>query len=428
MSSAFTYLDTAGMKRRPVDPRGPAGGGHVPRGLGRLVPDPPLLGELHDLGPRLHALLRVPELLRVLDAAAGPGGQLRAADRGLGVRGRGLLPADLLLVSPRHRHRRGHQGVRDQRDRRRGPGDRRVPALRRHGRARLRGRLRGRARRLLHQRPADRGGLPDAAGGRVREVGPAAAAHVAARRDGGPHSRLGADPRGHDGDRRRLPDRPLPPAVRAGADRRRRGRDHRHGHAAVRRHRGHGRHRPQAGDRLLDDVADRLHGAGRVGGRLRRRDVPPDDPRLLQGAAVHGRRLGDRRDERHPVARPDGRLSQGDAVHLRHVHDRRAGAGRLPLHLGLLLEGRDPGLHAQPRRRLRGARRGGLRGRADDGLLRRADGLPRVLRPARARGARAGAGRAAPRRARRTRPPARPRTPTWASPAPSTTSPSASGR
>ena len=30
-------------------------------------------------------------------------------------------------------------------------------------------------------------------------------------------------------------------------------------------------------------------------GRLRRRPVPPDDARLLQGAAVHGRRLGDRR-------------------------------------------------------------------------------------------------------------------------------------
>ena len=31
------------------------------------------------LGPRLHALLRVPELLRLLDAAAGPGRQLPAS-------------------------------------------------------------------------------------------------------------------------------------------------------------------------------------------------------------------------------------------------------------------------------------------------------------------------------------------------------------
>ena len=45
--------------------------------------------------------------------------------------------------------------------------------------------------------------------------------------------------------------------------------------------------------------------------------VPPDDARLLQGAAVHGGRLGDRRDGRRPEHRPDGRLPQGDAVHLR---------------------------------------------------------------------------------------------------------------
>ena len=43
---------------------------------------------------------------------------------GLGVRRRGLLPADLVLVPARHRHRRRHQGVRDQRDRRRGSGGR----------------------------------------------------------------------------------------------------------------------------------------------------------------------------------------------------------------------------------------------------------------------------------------------------------------
>ncbi|MEJ7715584.1 MAG: hypothetical protein WKF40_07720 [Thermoleophilaceae bacterium] len=102
---------------RPVDPGRSPVGGHVPGGVGGLVPDPPLLGLLHDLGPRLHALLRLPQLLRLLDAAADPGGQLRAADRGLGLRGRCLLPADLLLVPAHHGHRRRHQGVRDQRDR-----------------------------------------------------------------------------------------------------------------------------------------------------------------------------------------------------------------------------------------------------------------------------------------------------------------------
>ena len=46
--------------------------------------------------------------------------------------------------------------------------------------------------------------------------------------------------------------------------------------------------RHQARDRLLDDVADRLHDHGRLRRRLRGRAVPPDDARLLQGAAVHG--------------------------------------------------------------------------------------------------------------------------------------------
>ena len=69
--------------------------------------------------------------------------------------------------------------------------------------------------------------------------------------------------------------------------------------------------RPQARHRLLDDVADRLHGHGRLLGRLRRGPVPPHDARLLQGAAVHGGRLGHRRDGERPEPRQDGRLPQG---------------------------------------------------------------------------------------------------------------------
>ena len=61
-------------------------------------------------------------------------------------------------------------------------------------------------------------------------------------------------------------------------------------------------------------------------GRVRGRPVPPDDARLLQGAAVHGRRLGHRRDGRRAVARQDGRLPQGDAVHVRLL--RRSAASR----------------------------------------------------------------------------------------------------
>ena len=56
--------------------------------------------------PGLRALLRLPELLRLLDAAARPGGQLPPADRRLGVRRRGVLPADLVLVPAHDRHAR----------------------------------------------------------------------------------------------------------------------------------------------------------------------------------------------------------------------------------------------------------------------------------------------------------------------------------
>ena len=65
--------------------------------------------------------------------------------------------------------------------------------------------------------------------------------------------------------------------------------------------------RPQARHRLLDDVPDRLHDHGRLLGRLRGGPVPPDDARVLQGAAVHGRRLGHRRDgERQNLDRMGG--------------------------------------------------------------------------------------------------------------------------
>ena len=71
--------------------------------------------------PRLRALLRLPELLRLLDAAARAGGQLPAAHRRLGVRRRRLLPADLVLVPAHDGDGGGHQGVRHQRGRRRRP-------------------------------------------------------------------------------------------------------------------------------------------------------------------------------------------------------------------------------------------------------------------------------------------------------------------
>ena len=212
-----------------------------------------------------------------------------------------------------------------------GTGTRRLPGHLRAGRGGLHGQPR-RARRRL----------PAAAGGRLREVGPGAAAHLAAGRDGGPDAGLGADPRGHHGHGRRLPDRAHAPAVRARARRRRRGRRARPGHAADRGDDRAGGDRPQARHRLLDDVPDRLHDHGRLLGRLRGRALPPADARLLQGAAVHGGRLDHRRDGQRPGPRPHVGLPAGDALHLPDDGDRRPGAGRRAAVLGLLLQGRDP--------------------------------------------------------------------------------------
>ena len=95
---------------------------------------------------------------------------------------------------------------------------------------------------------------------RRRQVGADPAADLAAGRDGGPDAGLRADPRGDDGDRRRLPDRPHAPDLRGGA--RRAGPRRRCSGAATLLARGPRRARPdghQARDRLLDDVADRLH-------------------------------------------------------------------------------------------------------------------------------------------------------------------------
>ena len=78
-------------------------------------------------------LLRLPQLLRLLDAAAGPGRQLRPADRRLGVRRLRLLRADQLLVPARDGDEGRDEGLRDQRDRRHRARLRRVPA---HPRAR----------------------------------------------------------------------------------------------------------------------------------------------------------------------------------------------------------------------------------------------------------------------------------------------------
>ena len=71
----------------------------------------------------------------------------------------------------------------------------------------------------------------------------------------------------------------------------------------------------QARDRVFDDVADRLHVPRGRDRRVRLRHVPPDDARLLQGAALPRSRDRDppaRRRAGHPQ---DGRSRRGHAVH-----------------------------------------------------------------------------------------------------------------
>ena len=100
--------------------------------------------------------------------------------------------------------------------------------------------------------------------------------------------------------------------------------------------------RHQAGHRLFDLLAARLHVRGRRRRRLSGVDVPPDHARLLQGAAVPVRRLGDPRDV--ATSRTCARWAasgEADPDHLRGDVDRQPGAGRHPAVRRLLLEGRD---------------------------------------------------------------------------------------
>ena len=112
----------------------------------------------------------------------------------------------------------------------------------------------------------------------------------------------------------------------------------------------------QARHRLLDDVADRLHVPRGRDRRVRLRDLPPDDARLLQGAALHVRR------RRHPPPRrgaghpPDGRPEGRAPADAHRLPRRHARARRHPDLRRLLVEGRDHLFGARDRRRARAGR------------------------------------------------------------------------
>ena len=293
----------------------------------RLADGARLHHRLHGRRPRLHALLLVHLAVHVLDAHAGDEQQLRAAVLRLGGGRSGLVPADRLLVHAADGDPRQPEGV--------------------PGQPRRRLRLRARASasssptsarwttRRCSPAPTSSPNTRVAAWGRNRVVADdddlhlpvhrrdgqeraGAAARLAARLDGRPDADLGADPRGDDGDGGHLHGRADEPAVRAVRD------------GAVVRHRGrrddgavHGvpRHRPerhQAGGRVLDAVAAGLHDrrARRVG--VLGGDLPPDDARVLQGAAVPRRRLGHHRAAPRAGPAQDGRAAPVHADHLDH--------------------------------------------------------------------------------------------------------------
>ena len=179
---------------------------------------------------------------------------------GLGPRRALLVLADRIRARAAGRDRRSQEGVHHERVRRRDHGARPLRARLADRHARLPRRLRaGAGRRPRRRRHPRRPGGTGPARRRSREIRPDPAAYVAAGRHGGPDPGQRPHPRGHDGDRRRLPDRAHARDLRGGAARPRSRRRPRRGHAARRRA---DRARPdghQEGDRLLDDVADRLH-------------------------------------------------------------------------------------------------------------------------------------------------------------------------
>ena len=86
--------------------------------------------------------------------------------------------------------------------------------------------------------------------------------------------------------------------------------------------------RPEEDPRLLDGLPDRLHDPRRRRRRVLGRHLPPDDARLLQGAAVPLRRKRDARAPRRASHLAHGGARSEDADHREHLPDRCRGDRR----------------------------------------------------------------------------------------------------
>jgi hypothetical protein len=174
-----------------------------------------------------------------------------------------------------------------------------------------------------------------------REIRADSAVRLVAGRDGGPDAGQRSDPRGDDGDRRRLHGRTLTRdfSERAG------------GHAGGRRDRMRDgalcrndrpradRHQESAG--LLHGFATRLHVFGMRRGRIRRGHFSLDDARIFQGLALPCRGKRDPRHGRRAGHAQDGRPAHensGDILDDAHGHARHRGRAGL---FRIFQQGRD---------------------------------------------------------------------------------------
>ena len=215
--SAGSHRASGSVPGRPV----PGDDGRHHR---RRLPDPPLRDRLHVGGRGLRPLLRLHEPVRVRDADAGARRQPAGALPRLGRRRPLQLPPDRLLPQGTRERLRRAQGVRGHPRRRHRHAARPFAAVPGSGLHRGAG-SDGRGSRALAGR-VDHGDdhRPAAARRRGRQVGPGAAADLAARRDGRPDAGVRAHSRRHHGHRRRVPHRahprPLPAVARSAVGRR----------------------------------------------------------------------------------------------------------------------------------------------------------------------------------------------------------------
>ena len=168
---------------------------------------------LHARRPEVLQVLPLPQPVRLLDADARARREPARHVPRLGGRRHLLVLPDLVLAHPGVGGDGRQEGVRHQPRRRLRVHAGDVPRLPGRRLAELRGdqpRGRGRHARAVDGDRDRRPAVPR----RRRQERPAAAVLLAARRDGGPDAGVGADPRRHDGHRRRVPDGAREPGAR----------------------------------------------------------------------------------------------------------------------------------------------------------------------------------------------------------------------